>query len=652
MNNKVLTKELLDIKAKIMIQKIDKLYLICNMLFYSSKAREIKSLNVIKEQYYQMYNKLIETEQYEKYRKVEDIIIKEIAKVELNIDKYIYNTVQNCEKIIERNIHYIYESKNYQDFNNLEQEIEHIKILKQVLNLYSPYISKKEIERLHRNISILKFNVLWRNQVEHLIYGNKQKTTTLMQYDSQEEKVCFIKQLEEKKQLLRTANRIFPVKDEILEVEEEKILKDKNLLERLIIIDMEENSCYYINLVKAKIFNAHLCNIANDPFKEVLYLPELQYKDLDYWKYGMQSYIRNGLVTLKTNKVNFSLLRAVLKSIITDENISIVECENIYKKFGFKSRQIIVNDGQKCVEIIYHRVKDLKEFKENIEEKYIGKKKRKEGKYCKIDFEGLLYDYIDDLKGKTFYEIDEREAEIPNYIIDLLNKRKVKKSSKVKFYSKKQKICDEEENQQIIEDKIKREGITSNDIDIAIFLVKNKMNNGDNEYDRQEKENLLKELKEFKNINGQLTLEEARNLLSKIKFVYNNLDIRYRYNVWKLLPLEDMNTDSAEVYLPQIPKKYEIEPKEERNMYDCIRKKKSYHKYDLQPLWKEYQEDWRDLGIDVKKYGSHYGSKLEFEIFVNLDDISDLPIDYKKTKILTKEEIQEIMEREEGNERE
>ena len=33
MNNKVLTKELLDIKAKIMIQKIDKLYLICNMLF-------------------------------------------------------------------------------------------------------------------------------------------------------------------------------------------------------------------------------------------------------------------------------------------------------------------------------------------------------------------------------------------------------------------------------------------------------------------------------------------------------------------------------------------------------------------------------------------------------------------------------------------
>mgnify|MGYP001861246611 CR=1 FL=1 len=128
----------------------------------------------------------------------------------------------------------------------------------------------------------------------------------------------------------------------------------------------------------------------------MLYLPELQYKDLDYWKYGMQSYIRNGLVTLKTNKVNFSLLRAVLKSIITDENISIVECE---------------------------------------------------GKYWKIDFEGLLYDYIDDLKGKTFYEIDEREAEIPNYIIDLLNKRKVKKSSKVKFYSKKQKICDEEENQ-------------------------------------------------------------------------------------------------------------------------------------------------------------------------------------------------------------
>lgn len=60
--------------------------------------------------------------------------------------------------------------------------------------------------------------------------------------------------------------------DEILRIEPEIILKDDNLLERLIIIDMTKNAYNYINLVNAKIFNAHLCNIANNPFKQEVYL--------------------------------------------------------------------------------------------------------------------------------------------------------------------------------------------------------------------------------------------------------------------------------------------------------------------------------------------------------------------------------------------
>ena len=131
--NKPITKELLELKAKVMIQKIDKLYLICNMLFSNSEAREVKSLEVIKEQYSQMYNKLIETRQYEKYKEVEDIIIKKIAKVELNIDQYIYNTVQSYEEIIKSNMDIIYQAENYQSFSNLEQEIQHIETLKQIL---------------------------------------------------------------------------------------------------------------------------------------------------------------------------------------------------------------------------------------------------------------------------------------------------------------------------------------------------------------------------------------------------------------------------------------------------------------------------------------------------------------------------------------
>lgn len=677
-SNKVLTRELLDLKVKVMIQKIDKLYLICNMLFTNSEAREVKSLEVIKEQYFQMYNKLIETGQYEKYKEVEDIIIKEIAKVELNIDQYIYNTVQSYGKIIKSNMDIIYKSENYQSFSNLEQEIQHIETLKRVLKLYSPYISKNEIERLYNDISILKFNVLWRSQVEHLIYGSIQKSSTLMQYDSQEERKYFIEQLEEKMKSLTILEVEFIENDEILRVEPATILKDNNLLERLIIIDMKKKPYNYINLVKAKVFNAHLCNIANNPFEQEVYLTEEELHRLGYWKYGMFKFRKEEKVTLKANKVNYSLLRAILKGVITDENISIIECENLYKKFGFKCRPIITNDGQKCVEIIYNRVKGSKEYEKTIEES----KKGKEGRYCKIDFEGLIYDFDDDLIGQIIDNVHEYE----NNIRDLLDQRKVKTNSKIKkrkFYAKKQEIPNEEENQQTRKEKVKEEGIITKDIDIIVLLIQDIITNNRSrigelkekieekskkeeefwtwsekyEIERYEEkikseENRIKELECLKNKNGQFTLEETKNLLLIINSVYRELNIRY--NVWNLLPLENMNSDNSnKVYLAPIPEESGTKQVEVSHsfLYGSKYEDRYYHKSDLQPLWKKYQGEFKDLNIDVKKYSRYYGSTPRFEICVNLDDISELPIDYEKVKILTKEELQEIIEREEGNER-
>ena len=677
-SNKVLTRELLDLKVKVMIQKIDKLYLICNMLFTNSEAREVKSLEVIKEQYFQMYNKLIETRQYEKYREVEDIIIKEIAKIELNIDQYIYNTVQSYEEIIKSNIDIIYQSKNYQSFSNLEQERQHIETLKQVLKLYSPYISKNEIERLYNDISMLKFNVLWRSQVEHLIYGSIQKSSTLMQYDSQEERKYFIEQLEEKMKSLTILEVESIENDEILRVNPATILKDNNLLERLIIIDMKKNPYNYINLVKAKVFNAHLCNIANNPFEQEVYLTEEELHRLGYWKYGMFKFRKEEKVTLKANKVNYSLLRAILKGVITDENISIIECENLYKKFGFKCRPIITNDGQKCVEIIYNRVKGTKEYEKTIKES----KKGKEGRYCKIDFEGLVYDFNDDLIGQIIDNVHEYE----NNIRDLLYQRKVKTNSKIKkrkFYDKKQEIPNEEENQQNRKEKVKEEGIITKDIDIIVLLLQDIITNNRSrigelkekleekskkeeefwtwsdkyEIERYEEkikseENRIKELEHLKNKNGQFTLEETKKLLLIINSVYRELNIRY--NVWNLLPLEDMSSDNSnKVYLVPIPEESGTEHVEVSHSFLCGSKYEDryYHKSDLQPLWKKYQGEFKDLDIDVKKYSRYHGSTPQFEICVSLDDISELPIDYEKVKILTKEELQEIIEREEGNER-
>lgn len=163
-NNQV--SELIELKFKVMIQKIDNLYLICNMIFKNSENRENNFLEVVKEKYIQMYNKIMHTKQYEQYKGIEDIVIKEIAKVELSIDQYIYNTNQRCEEIIKINLEKIYQSSNYQNFNNLEQEIQNIRILNEILKLYRPYISKNKEEKLQEEITKVKFDLLYRKQVE------------------------------------------------------------------------------------------------------------------------------------------------------------------------------------------------------------------------------------------------------------------------------------------------------------------------------------------------------------------------------------------------------------------------------------------------------------------------------------------------------
>ena len=109
----------------------------------------------------------------------------------------------------------------------------------------------------------------------------------------------------------------------------------------------------------------------------------------------------------------------------------------------------------------------------------------------------------------------------------------------------------------------------------------------------------------------------------------------------------------GQVYLAPIPEESGIHSVEVSHSFPDGSKyeDRPYHKSDLKPLWEKYQIEFKDLGIDVKKYSRYYGSSPQFEICINLADISDLPIDYEKVKLLTKEELQEIREREEGNER-
>lgn len=661
-DNITLTEDIIKLKVKVMLQKINKLYKICEMLLNGEDFKKINSLKVIKEQYLRMYETLIEKGEYEKYREIEDVIVRQISKIELDIDKYIYETIQEYNEIIVSNIEKIKKSEEYKNFNNMNKALEKIQVLKELLKLYSPYISKNEIERLQYEITTLKFDILLRRQVEQLIYENGGTKSNLLQYDDEKEKNIFIKLLEEKIKSLTVFDVETIENDEILRIQPKDILKNSELLERLIIIDMKKNPYNYINLLKAKIFNAHLCNIGNNPFEKEVYLTEEQYRK-NYMNYGKYK-------DLKADKVNYSLLVAILKGLITDENISIIECENLYKKFGFECKTILTKIGQQCVKMIFEDVKKNKELIAKFSQELRKNKKSQESKYCKIYFKGLSY------------EFDNEEKKSESLLKQILGKRKIKTTQEMtnrRLFSKKQEILETKDCFQEKKEEVKKYGTITTDINVIILLINDIIDKYNEEIQRL-KQNLknrlpkdeekfwlsddktrieiyeakicaekrdIEWLKELKNKNEKLTLEEIRKLLLTINDIYRKLDISY--NERKLLPLEDMESKNSEqVYFVPIPEEREVI----YSFKGFKRKEQYYYKSDITPLWKKYQMEFKNLGIDIKKYGGCYDTdEPDFKICVNLDNISDLPIDYEKVKFLTKEELEEIIEKEERNEK-
>lgn len=724
-SNKVLTRELLDLKVKVMLQKIDKLYLICNMLFDNSEAREVKFLEVIKEQYFQMYNKLIETGQYEKYREVEDIIIKEIAKVELNIDQYIYDTVQSYEEIIKSNIDIIYQSKNYQSFSNLEQERQHIETLKQVLKLYSPYISKNEIERLYNDISILKFNVLWRRQVEDLIFNKSSDISYMINYSTLEEREQFKKYLQEKQDSLVILERESIENDEILSIPVEHIIKNPKLVERLIVIDISKNTREYIGLLKAKIFNVHLCNIGNNPFPIKPYLREDTpgygwYWDREFYRYypdweQMDRHSRyssyDGLDvlgirkqkepekmrTLNMNPANFSTLMAVLKNLAKDDNINIVNCMQLYERFGFECNPITINDGQYIVKLIYQickdeeNVKKIKEENRNENNQALDKYKtnviepttneqpteaEQRNEYRRNDYKERIKTFYAKVKIDALnYTFEKANRESEKYEFRYIcDKRPIEKTKIVKKrFFKKPNVLRERDIIQEIRDKAKQTGYLIKDFDTLCTLYDDLINSskdtikqlGDCESEIWQIENRIEEytsnkeeLKKLFEKNGSYTLKEAQKFLYYLNNLYN--DLGFVHNLWQTVSLEQMSTNCDEIYLVPFPNRTTRERVSTRHVFGKgweYEDRDVYHS-SIAPIVEQYKKDWKQMGLDIKKYdqyvGGHY--RPSFDICINLDNLTDLPIDYEKARLLSQRELDIILEREkkereEGNER-
>ena len=618
--NKLVEKNILDLRSKVMLKKIDKLHEIFQIL--NNFPNEVQTLLRIKEQYLKMYNEMLKRKSYEKYSDIENVVIGALAKLEIRIETYLYKTSSNFEEIVLSRIEDIRKSESYQNFKDLDSNLKDIEQINKLMNLYNNYVSKNEIEKVKIKLSEVKFEVLYRKQVEELMYEFGGSKSNLSLYENGQEKEIFEKSLQNIITAIKSSSEDEHIRsDKLFDISIEQILNDSNLLERLIILDMRAHPIDYINLVKAKLFNAHLCNIGNNPFESEIYLTKGQLHRLGYHKYGDSMwYKKEKFYGLRANKVNYSLLKAILENIITDENMSIIECNNLYKRFGFECRPILINIGQQCVNMIFNQVGNSGEL-ESIEKEFGKDKQKKDGRYCKMNFQGLVYEFhgkeqdLDDLLEQI---LDEREVLIEQNR-DVLQEKK---------------------------DKVKGKGVITTDLDIIILLIKDIINNEKKIKERNSHMEWLKSLK-----NKKLTLGEIRQLLLLINNVYRELYIRY--DVRKLLPLENMGTENShQVYLAPIPKESGFHSEVSYDFfYGSKYRERYYHRSDLKPLWKKYQKEFEDLGIDVKKYDRDYEDEPRFDICINLDDISDLPIDYDKVQLLTKEELQEIIDRENENER-
>ena len=384
------TNEMLPKRFARLEKRINKLYLACEALHQISASRKTGfiKLKQLKESLYKEYDNIIKTAKYDEYPKLENDIISELAQIECKIEEYIYDTRKSAEEIIAYYIKKIYNSCNYKDFHDLETEIHKLEAIEELYIQYSPYLETEVKRELQKQILVLKFNLFYRRQIELLIYGNQNDEYRFVEDNlSEQEKVWFNYLLEQKiKTLKEQYEKRKASKDEALfETSASKILYDRNFLEKVVIMDLKYNPYEYITLLKAKIFNAHLCNIANNPFEPEIYISEKQLNTRSFF-YTYHS----GLIA---NKVNYSMLVTLLRNVITDEDVSIIECDNLYRRFGFKCNPIMFGIGQECVKAIFEQVKYTKEYFEIYDSVTIKNKRKLEIPYCKLDIKGLLYYY-------------------------------------------------------------------------------------------------------------------------------------------------------------------------------------------------------------------------------------------------------------------
>lgn len=185
MNKIIDTAELVKLKYDVMLRRIDDLKnvfsLLSHVIFSTDElnsqilgipALSLVKLEEIKEQYIKMFDKMMESQVYQKYLDIEKAIMPYLAQLDNKLSQYVYYTKANIKEIMFSILDQIALSENFQDFKNIEEVLIQISSMQELLKRYQSYLSSEILEELQKTIITAKFNCLLTAQVE-LIVENK-----------------------------------------------------------------------------------------------------------------------------------------------------------------------------------------------------------------------------------------------------------------------------------------------------------------------------------------------------------------------------------------------------------------------------------------------------------------------------------------------
>ena len=581
-----MTQELVELKYRVLQQRItdtqETLELMDKLI---PCQNDIKSMEIISMEYEKMYQAILQSGEYEKYQEVEKTIIAQISKIEAKLDRKIYQLSSQYPKYFES----IEQSENYKNFHGLDIELEKLYALKELLIKCRTFHSQEQQNNLKEKILDLRFRVLVRRQVEQMVYESHSTKSWLSSRKS-EEVFYFTPRIRE------MVKRVKDVKSDILYSYGSRAIMDDSILINHLIFklleqEIEENPQKYIGLLLAQIFNPHLCNIANNPFEVNIPYSKLG-PDNFRFTFSLDGKNHEDDMYLERSEVNLLLLRAVLDWVIGKENTTIVECGNIFSRFGFECRPIVFCEGQELIRILYSKVKD------NLEPKQKDTSKTN-GRYCSICIEASTYEF--NPKQEPFFT---------NAELRKLAKNKSEELGALMFY---RYYFDEDKG--LINQELNLSGMESI-INRRSKILENITGVENNDWMRLP---LLKTHQPFKNVEFPK---------------HSSSTSSHRAHVWKTRVTEVSD------YKP-LWKAY----KSDFEKLGLHVKMKEFPRWDVKTYIMEEEPFYRRRRAENRWWNS-------FSACINLDDIADLPIDFEKIYILTEEDMKKVQQIEEREQRE